>query len=165
MNVLLNVKLPKNRNILGHAELVTAAGEVLIDSMPCLGLADSVAAALHGNVTKDPLKPYGNTPIGLYGMILIPASIGDPQGYGPNQRFLLAPRSGPCVIAETEANGRAGILLHGGALNPKLEQWQGMRPTYGCLRFLDSDVARLTRYAHTNPAGQATDWICSVINV
>jgi hypothetical protein len=128
------------------------ATKALVD-LPCLAIADRGAAAQHGNPTSDPLLQYGNTPIGVYSLTLIPAS--DPSNfhaYGPNKRWLLTPISGDGVKAEGAPGMRAGLLIHGGDLNSAYVQWKGLRPTYGCIRMSDGDIAKTVQlYESLNP--------------
>ncbi len=137
MNLTLKIDLWKDRMRLGAAHITSAAGEELLTGLECLGVADNQAAIAHGNPSKDPLRPFGNTPVGLYHGVIIGAAVGDPNGYGTERRILIVPKSGPCVLAEAEPNNRAGLLCHGGALNPNYKAWHGLRPTFGCIRFSD----------------------------
>jgi hypothetical protein len=138
----LIVTLPADRTKLGGAvldsEAITGLG-----TYTCLGKADEAMAKLHCNALRDPVLPYGDTPLGEYIGTVVPASV-DVEGYGPNKRILLSPVSGQCLQAEK--NGRLGLMCHGGALNVEYSQWQGLRPTFGCLRFHDADMAVLIEY-------------------
>jgi hypothetical protein len=98
----------------------------------CLGKADNANAAKHGNPSRDPAKPEGDTPTGVYRITEV---VRDPiprETYGP--AFIrLSPVSGQAL--EAWKNGRRGLGLHGGALRDGR-----LRPTFGCPR-LDDDAA------------------------
>lgn len=162
MNITLTVKLRPNRAFLGHASLLNAAGEMMIERMACLGLADLEAARLRGNAGRDSLFPFGNTPCGYYRMIALPAAVGALSEYGPHGRFLLCPMHGPCVEAEDEMHARSGLMIHGGDLNLSYQGLQGLRPTFGSLRFSNDDMARLCNNAVVHPAVAGATWCCDV---
>ena len=143
MNLTLNVSLKQDRTKLGYATMVDADGTVLLDTVPVLAKADNATAAAHGNPDRDPQKPYGDTPTGLWTATVIPPG-GDEHAYGPIRRLLLAPKSGPCTTAKRES-----IECHGGDLNMAYLQWKYLRPTHGCLRFTNSDIATITQLAST----------------
>ena len=65
--------------------------------------------------------------------------------FGPHGKVVLDPEGGPAL--EAKRNGRYGLLIHGGRLSPA----QRLRPTYGCLRVADADMARLVTHHRTNP--------------
>lgn len=139
--MLLTIALPTDRTQLGHASI-----GVLV--FPCLGKADNATAALHHNPTRNPLLPFGDTPLGTYkGTVIPPGS--DTAGYGPSPRILLTPVSGDCVIAEK--NLRAGLMCHAGDPNQAYTQWQGLRPTFGCVRFKNKDMATLMGIVGAGP--------------
>ena len=97
-------------------------------------------AAKHNNPSRDPLLPFGDTPLGVYvGTITPPRA--DTAGYGHVSIISLTPVSGDCVKAEK--NGREGILCHSGDLNPTYTQWGGLRPTFGCVRFHEEDLTAI----------------------
>lgn len=126
----LTITLPTERTKLGSA---TLGGTVFA----CLGKSDNQTAAAHNNPTRNPLLPFGDTPLGTYIGTVVPAGA-DTAGYGPNKRILLTPVSGDCVKAEK--NGREGLMCHGGDPNPEYTQWGGLRPTFGCVRLSNADM-------------------------
>lgn len=131
----LKVSLLKDRNKLGTAALYNK-DTALAGPFYCLGKADSAAGAAHGNPTLDPLKPYGNTPTGIYrGQVVMEGN--DLRSFGTYKRILLTPYSGQCVTCEEL---RAGLMVHGGALNVVYTWWQGLRPTHGCIRLADTSM-------------------------
>jgi len=143
MNLTLNAILPKDRMKLGRFYLVASDGTRLIDGRPVLGKSDNLAAIQHGNPEHDPLKPFGDTPLGLYQCVVIPPSP-NWDSYGPNRRILLVPKSGPCVAAEAPPGNRRGLEWHGGKVNPAFAKiWDSLRPTDGCLRSHDEDMAAI----------------------
>ena len=66
MNYTLNVSLSHDRTKLGYATLVDENGLVRIGPVPVLAKADNGAAKEHGNPERDPAKPYGDTPTGVW---------------------------------------------------------------------------------------------------
>ncbi len=127
----LTISLPADRTHLGTAEI---EGQTFI----VLGKSDNGAALAHHNPSRDPLLPFGDTPIGTYRGAVVPPGL-DAAGFGPGRRILLIPQAGDCVTAEQ--NGRRGIMCHGGDPNPAYTQWGGLRPTDGCVRFSNANMA------------------------
>jgi hypothetical protein len=140
MRYTINVVLPADRTKLGTYTIVDVDGNVQFGPVPCLGLADQATATAHNNPSRDPLFPFGDTPLGLYGVTVIPAS-SNTHSYGPNQRLLLTPISGPCVVAEDPQHMRDGLLNHGGDPNPAYTFWDSLRPTFGCVRLSNDNMA------------------------
>jgi hypothetical protein len=120
-------------------ELRDGAG-VLIRRYHCVARADRAGAQAHGNPAASPLLPYGDTPTGGY-TVSGPMQTGTPDHpvgrYGPNGFMRLAPVSGDAMLARE--NGREGLLIHGGHLDARGR----MRPTNGCVRLHDDDMADL----------------------
>lgn len=138
MRFTCNVVLPKDRTMLGTFTVVDVDGNRIVGPFPCLGLSDHGAAAMQGNPTADPLKPFGDTPLGLFAATLIPPAgpaPSDVHSYGPYRRLALTPISGPCASMD-----RDGIEAHGGGLDPLRTKTQGLRCTHGCLRLKDADI-------------------------
>jgi hypothetical protein len=106
----------------------------------CLGISDSTAAQAHGNPARDPRKPYGDIPTGEYHASRQAPKNGnaaDIRTYGDGVVFSLTPISGDALIGA--ANGRDGILIHGGATGAPMPS-NALRPTHGCLRVDDSTI-------------------------
>lgn len=135
----IEVKLSRTRQFPGSLTLTDASDAVLFGPVPCLGRADGFAAAQHNNAVRDPLKPFGDTPTGTYACTLEPAAPTDPadlRSYGPNRRILMTGTAGPALEA---ALLRSGLMIHGGAPG----NGGGLRPTHGCLRLSDENMAAL----------------------
>ena len=127
-------RLPADRREPGTLEALGAAG---IEAGPwrCYGKADTQAAAEHGNLSRDPTRPFGDHPCGMYRLAAV-HTFGEPsRTYGPAW-ISLEPLSGDA--GQARINGRYGLLIHGGALRDGL-----LRPTHGCLRVDDSTVLEL----------------------
>jgi len=122
-----------------------------ITTCPCLGISDNSQAIAHHNPARNPLLPYGDTPTGVYKGTVIPP--GDLDGYGQWRRIFLTPVSGDGVKAEQAPGLRAGLLIHGGALNPAYTWWDGLRPTYGCVRVPDDGMKRVMDVVDQNAGG------------
>lgn len=140
MTATINVSLKKDRTRLGSAELIAPDGSVLAGPFPCLAISDNAAATAARNPTHDPLHTDGNLPTGTFRCTIIAAGL-PTHSYGPGLRIELIGIAGDALRAAQ--NGRSGLLDHGGDLNPTYTQWDGLRPTIGCLRFKNEDLATL----------------------
>lgn len=128
----INISLHKDRTSLG----TLTCGSLMA---PCLALSDNTAAVAAGNPQHDPLKTDGDLPTGTYACQVIAAGL--PQhSYGPHGRLLLTGLTGDALAV---VGVRFGLMVHGGDLNPAYTWWQGLRPTHGCLRLKDEDMAAL----------------------
>ena len=117
----------------------------------CLGKADNTEARKHGNASRDPKRPFGDSPVGTYRVLAIRSagtSPSDVRSYGPHNVISIEGTSGDALAAKV--NGRTGLLIHGGALSAT----KTLRPTHGCLRLSDADMASLhgAIAAHGRPA-------------
>ncbi|MBX9603534.1 MAG: L,D-transpeptidase [Bryobacteraceae bacterium] len=139
MKTEILVILPADRNRLGRL-VVDTGGKMVFGPVDCFGRADDRAARARGNANRDPLKPFGDTPTGMYrchlGSAPAPAVT---RTYGPHGWVALDPVSGPALRAKK--NGRFGLLIHGGDLNAAGR----LRPTYGCVRVSNGDMEGLMR--------------------
>lgn len=144
----IEVKLSQGRQFPGTLALRDAAGALLFGPVPCFGKADNFSAQQHGNPTRDPLRPYGDTPLGTY--IARRALPGDNlRSYGPHDRISLWPIEGQALRAAQDGDPavlddghRSGLMIHGGAP----ASGGGLRPTHGCLRLSNDDIARLLTF-------------------
>jgi gamma-glutamyltranspeptidase/glutathione hydrolase len=62
----IGIQLLQDRTRPGRVQLFDDDGKPLSSAYPCLGMGDPSAAAAHGNPTRNPVLPYGDTPIGRY---------------------------------------------------------------------------------------------------
>ncbi len=129
--------------MLGH-DRATAGTLVLIDKdirilgAPCLSKADNQKAASMGNPSRDPRRPYGDTPAGRY---VIPV----PITWAFDRHTTLGEAWIPLVLEGAigeqvecaKRNNRSGLLIHAGRGSGTLV------PTYGCLRMLARDFFHL----------------------
>ena len=134
----LLIILPDDRVLPGRATLLDASG-VLFEA-ECLGRAVPDYFAPKGAASR--LTHDGDTPLGLYAstrMIALPQEM-----TGIGRLFVpLHPRDGEA--ADAERAGRTGLGVHGGRGDGKL------RPTRGCVRLRDKDLARLALIAGERP--------------
>ena len=112
-------------------------------------------AAAKGNPTRNPLLPFGDTPLGFWKATIGPrfTKPEDVRTYGPHRVIMLRALGGAALIAEQQGK-RSGIWSHSGALG-----WGGrLRPTYGCIRKADEHqaaiLAILDPYFATLPIAQ-----------
>ena len=141
--MLIAAMLHKDRSIPGVliVDLCDQCKEIPIVGMPCLGQSDKLAATKHGNPDRDPLKPYGNTPTGIYNGTVTVAGA-NTRSYGPNKRILLTPVSGDALLAKT----RWGLMIHGGDTKPNGD----LRVTHGCIRVSNESMEVLIDLAESN---------------
>lgn len=134
----IRISLPENRDYSGWLEVVDGSGAVILGPFPAAGRAHDEAAAAHGNARRDPLLPFGDTPLGAY---VVSGVIGSGAGtalddkiYGVNGVVLLEPLSGPAALAD--AHGRFRLFIQGG-------DGARLHATAGAVRLLDRDQKRL----------------------
>lgn len=140
----LDIQLFRDRTKEGVATLLDAGAAPV--TFRCLGKSDSIAAAAHGNPSRDPLHVFGDIPTGEFNAVkTVPASPATPdnlRSYGPGVRFVLNGISGQA--AQAVKNGRFGILIHGGPTGAPMPP-NALRPTHGCLRVDDSTINTLNK--------------------
>jgi hypothetical protein len=139
--VRILVDLPDDRDNTGVLRLVDATGKKLAGPYPVFGRSDQATAEKHGNKSRDPLMPFGNTPTGEF-QVPRAFSVGDgtnykASSYGPRAAFVLNPSGGQALLAKK--NGRVGLLIHGGALGAHGR----LRATHGCLRMKNEHLEEL----------------------
>ena len=143
----IRVRLPDNRNHTGTLELISPlTGLTVFGPVPVLGRAARNSATAHGNPSRDATKPYGHTPLGTYQVQRIvsngPGTTRPFDVYGRSGAIVLDPLVGQAAIAK--ANGRVGLLIHAGRQpNSPTPLPSQLKPTNGCIRMLDRDLATL----------------------
>lgn len=130
---MLLVELAKDRTRVGRLTLVDWRGEVIAGPFPALAKADKQSAIRNGNPKRNPIKPFGDTPTGLY-ELSITHPLTPPRSYGIHAAFRMNPVSGQALQAKI--NGRSGLLIHGGTSGAGGR----LRPTHGCIRLFDEDI-------------------------
>lgn len=126
----IKIDLPYNRYNPGKLVLLSDDGEQ-IHSCPALGKADNQKAIKNDNSGRDPVKPWGDTPEGVYApakLIRLPP----PWGHLGKYFIPLEGIAGQALLAKQ--NGRTGLGIHAGRGDEKLI------PTNGCVRVLDADM-------------------------
>jgi len=150
----INVTVPSDRTKLGTLELLGPGGSVLAGPFWIYAKADNKTAKTNGNATRSPTQPYGDTPTGTFNITaLSPSGPGtaysDAGKFGPNGVFKLDPTGGQAATAK--ANGRTGLLIHGGDLRPSpLVNGMTLRPTNGCIRMSNDDLLALAGAIQSN---------------
>lgn len=150
----IRVKLPADRRKTGTLELVDPiTGLAIYGPIPVLGRAARNTAQKHGNPSGDPTWPFGDTPTGTYRVPLVlksgtgtshPADI-----YGSAGVVVIEPTGGQAATAA--ANGRTGLLIHAGRQTPTPTPLPShLKPTNGCIRVLESDLAGLIEAMRDN---------------
>ncbi len=143
----LVVTLPDDRTKTGTLSLVDDEGNNLAGPFNALGMSDPSAAAANGNPNRTSTRYMGDFPNGTYSVAGVERMGRDSDSlhsYGPNQVLELQPTGGDALTARH--NGRSGILIHGG--DPSATG--GLRPTHGCLRLSNDDMASLLKTMHDN---------------
>jgi len=134
-------ELPKGRKTEG--KLIVTLDDGTNKTFRCLGRSDQKAANDVGNPSRDPLKRYGDLPVGGYQVTRSsPAqpTAANLRSYGVGPVWHLDPKSGQALAAKN--NGRFAILIHGGA---PAADGTSLRPTHGCLRVQESTVTALAK--------------------
>jgi len=147
----IRIRLPKDRTrhgvlilgldprIKGDPRVAPGGGLALLPSILCYGKADNARAAEAGNPGRDPTRPYGDTPAGVFARTRV-ERFATPHPRLGRAWIPLAPVAGqPGQAAAALANGREGLGIHAGRGDGEL------MPTYGCVRLGDRDFAVLAR--------------------
>lgn len=137
MHAAIRIYLPKDRFKPGILEYYTPWEERLL-VCDCLGRSAGILDKLTGAVRRDPLQFRGNTPLGGYATTFVSHLPKPVLGIG-SLWIPIDPVSGDALKAEQ--NGRTGLGIHGGRGNGAL------KPTHGCIRLRDKDMAELARIA------------------
>ena len=131
----LLVRLPRDRDRCGQLSLYDRRGRKICGPFPVAGRASDVLAAANGNVLRNPVLRFGDTPTGAYRVHQIVASgRGTPldgSQFGTFGVVVLEGIAGDAALAE--ANGRFHILIVGG----KRARDGSLRSTAGSLRLSD----------------------------
>lgn len=138
MTATIAVNLKKDRTELGSL-VATGDDGIIAGPFSCLAISDIQAAVDAGNPSRDPIKPEGNLPTGTYRCNIVGPGL-PVHSYGPGQRIELTGIAGDALTAMLL---RSGLLDHGGDLNPAYVGWEGLRPTHGCCRLRNEDIAAL----------------------
>jgi len=153
------VRLLSDRAYAGQLHIENQAGKVLVGPFPVCGRADDKLAQENKNPDRNPLLPFGDTPLGEYEVRQIIKS-GKGTFY-PEEEFgsagvvLLQPKQGDAALAD--ANGRFGFFIQGG----RLARHGLLRPADGSLRLSNSQQQKLVRILRL--IGE-TDCQCVVLN-
>ena len=133
------VELNPDRTLGGELRIVKSDGTQEGYGLSVLGKAAYNDAGLHGNPSANQLVLYGDTPTGTYSVLEITNGPyrGNAHSYGPNGVIKMAPTSGNAATAA--ANGRTGLLIHGGDLGAG----GLLRRTNGCLRLSNEEFLYL----------------------
>jgi hypothetical protein len=62
----IEIGLPMDRRLPGNIRVVDDRGNIAAGPFLAFGKADGQTAAAHGNITRDPAQPFGDTPLGRY---------------------------------------------------------------------------------------------------
>ena len=136
------MKFSKNRNLVGTIEVFGDDKASLLGPVRALGRSDNAKATAKGNPSRSSVRPFGDTPTGVYAVRFSMAPMADRGTYGQNRVMYMDPLSGDALTAED--NGRSGLWLHGGSLRDG-----NLRPTYGCIRVDDDFMLRLYELSKT----------------
>lgn len=147
MQLTIKIVVPTDRTKTGTLTLVNpATGLTLFGPVSVLARAARNTAKTYGNPTGDALKPYGDTPKGSYDVLKIVSNgtgtTRPTDVYGQSGSVVLNPTGGDALTAKK--NGRIGLLIHSGrhAFSSVVDA-KSLKPTNGCVRMLDFDLAQL----------------------
>jgi hypothetical protein len=127
----IHVHLPIDRWLPGFLVLMNAEETQLLYDIPCRGKADGGNARKNNNPERDPTRPWGDLPSGLYEEVTVSRFKPERKTFGPTA-ILLNGITGDARKARDY--GRTGIAIHANRGNDRL------MATYGCLRLFDRDM-------------------------
>lgn len=149
MPLEIRVNLPADRTKTGTIALVdTMTGLPIFGPVPAFGRAARNTAGKHGNPKAAATLPFGDTPTGSYRIPYVLKS-GDgtthPKDvYGSAGVIALDPVSGQALTAK--GNGRVGLAIHAGRqIATPTPMASHLKPTNGCVRMLEGDLAHLIK--------------------
>jgi hypothetical protein len=138
----IEILLPSDRNRAGQLFLKDDAGHSLLGPYAACGRANDFAASEHGNPTRSPLLPYGDTPTGEYrvrGIVPTGGEMGyDESKFGRSGMIVLEPVSGQALLADR--NGRHVLVIHAGTPNARSRL---LYATNGSVRMYDGELREL----------------------
>jgi hypothetical protein len=144
----LIIRLPGDRDYTGVLYLLGDEGNVVAGPFAVAGRAVDAVAATHGNKSRSPLVPYGDTPCGTYELTrlisLSGATAAQKREWGRAGVAVLEPKSGDAALAD--AAGRFAICIHGGEPSPDGR----LRATNGSLRLTNEDQQDLMKALRGN---------------
>jgi len=131
----LSVRLPRDRDRCGTLSLCDERGRRICGPFPVAGRASDALATANGNMARNPLLRFGDTPKGVYRVRqILNTGKGTPFNaaqFGSHGMVVLEGVSGDAALAE--ANGRFHVLIVGG----KRAGDGSLRSTAGSLRLSD----------------------------
>lgn len=127
----IRISFPEDRDYAGRLEVLDAEGAIVLGPFPAAGRAHDQSAAQHGNPLRDPILPYGDTPVGGYAV----RGVFETIPFGAHAAVLLEPVSGEAALAD--AQGRFRFFIQAGAGDA------GLCATAGAVRLLDRDQEQL----------------------
>lgn len=153
--MILRANFPAGREVEGTLYL---GGPVLY---PCYGRAARDTAVAAHNPTRDPRRPFGDHPLGIYRVVerreIQPSDAARFRSYG-RWFFLLDPIAGEAW--EAKRGGRSGIGIHAGALDVTDIDGDGLtsdlRVANGCLRTTQEATDELARLWDAGVIGVGT---------
>ena len=147
----IEIELPTDRNRVGRLLLTDNDGFPLLGPYPVCGRANDFAASEHGNPTRSPLRPYGDTPTGQYRVRGFAATGAgtpyDTRKFGRSGMIVLEPLQSEAPIAGR--NDGWVLLIHAGTPNPGSSL---LYATNGSLRMYDNDLRELIDVIRGDPS-------------
>jgi hypothetical protein len=135
------IQLPQDRSKAGKIHLENPDGQIIAGPFQALGLSPSLLALFKGNRDRNPLRPYGNMPLGDYEIVAIyPTGSETPfeeKHYGTRGIIVLAPVAGDGAIAQR--NKREKFFIVG---NPASDE-ENLKATSEGVRISDRAMAAL----------------------
>jgi hypothetical protein len=144
----IRIGLPDDRDFAGRLEVLDDDGTVVFGPVPAAGRAHDESAAAHGNPSRNPLRAYGDTPLGTFAVRgVIPSGPGtefEDESLGRHGVVVLEPVSGQAALAD--AHGRFRLFIQGGR-----DGDESLRATAGAIRLRDQDQRQLVALLRLAP--------------
>ncbi|MGG6263091.1 hypothetical protein ACQ4M3_07410 [Leptolyngbya sp. AN03gr2] len=138
MNITFVIELPQDRNRMGKIYALNSDRQRVMGPYAIAAKADGITATHYNNRDRNPLRPYGDFPLGQYQITnFYPSNFGI-ESYGNNGILMLTPVHGDGVTAQH--NGRQIFMIHAGGL----EERGVLQPTNGSLRVSAPTMRQLT---------------------
>lgn len=147
-HIIVNLPAYGNRDNKGTLKMYNGSGALVFGPVEALGRGDRTEQGDKNNANWR--LTDADTPTGVYSASIAAKELPE-SSYGPHQRVRMTPVSGDIVTTT-----RSGFLIHGGDAATS-GTWAPLRPTHGCIRISNNNVASLLAViASTGGTGKVT---------